>query len=95
MKALAELALFLQLDKLFATTKNGSLSDEITGRNWAWFPSLCMAAEVTNALFKRQPFPDSFAEAVGTKDVIGLVSLSLYLTLISILSFNSVVVCFI
>ena len=73
MKALAELAVFIQLDSFYSASKSGFPSEETSGRNWSWFPTLCMAADVTNALFKRQPFPDSFAEAVGLKDVAAMV----------------------
>ena len=72
-KALAELAMFLKLDSLFTNSGNFPVSDETTGRNWSWFPTLCMAAEITNALFKKKPFSDSFTESVGMKSLAGLV----------------------
>jgi len=71
-KALAELAMFLKLDALFCNSANGQIADEAPGRNWSWFRNLCMAADVTNALFKRQPFTDAFSEFVGNKNIVGL-----------------------
>ena len=85
--ALAELAMFLKLDKLFSNSANGHGSDETPIRNWSWFPTLCMAAEVTNALFTRQSFSDSFTESIGVKNFAGLVgvvsSLKIYIIVYS------------
>ena len=68
--------MFLKLDVLFCNSANGQMADEAPGRGWYWFRNLCMAAEVTNALFKRQPFTDTFSEFVGKKNVAGLVSVA-------------------
>ena len=74
MKALAELAVFLQLGALFFAPKAVSSLDDVAGRNWSWFSCLCTAVEATNALFKRQPFSSSFTESVGMEYAVGLVS---------------------
>ena len=73
MKALVELALFLEIDSFQKSSTNISGKQNDNKQSYSWFENLSVAIHATDALFRSQPFPCAFVEERDADDSAGLV----------------------